>query len=231
MNLSQLGAGLIDQALYTVNSLLWVVYWLEDHLPLLAAVAAGLVVLLVFDRWVQQDAHSRALRPDRAATGVQGVEMHVTQVLTLLALGLWVLAALGFQTPVPELGAAMWLGMVLLLALLPAEREAVQWRLKGLILGYALLLLAFRWYLGVVSTIDARDWAAALGSVDEAQRVLAQNKGIFETLGIWAAWFAVPFAFGSYAVQKVLANRLSLEAPFRRAETVIRAIRTRGEVS
>ena len=123
----------------------------------------------------------------------------------------------------------MWVIMVLVLAVLPAEREAIQWRMKGLFLGYALLLLAFRWYLSVVSTTDPRAWAATLGSVDDAQRMLAQNKSIFETLGMWAAWFAVPFAFVSYALQRVLVNRPSLEAPFRRAEDLIRAIRTRGE--
>ena len=41
--LAQLGAWVVDQVLYPVNSLLWVLYWLEDHLPLLAALGAGLV--------------------------------------------------------------------------------------------------------------------------------------------------------------------------------------------
>ena len=83
--------------------------------------------------------------------------------------------------------------------------------------------------LNSTCTTDPRAWAATLGSVDDAQRMLAQNKSIFETLGLWAAWFAVPFAFVSYALQRVLVNQPSLAAPFRRAEDLIRAIRTRGE--
>ncbi|MBU0495534.1 MAG: hypothetical protein KKA73_06820 [Chloroflexi bacterium] len=226
---SQAEQWITSQFIYSINGGLWIAYWLSDHIFLLTALGCMLVVLLVFDRQLQHAAHGRPLRHDRGTAPVVGWERHLMQLLTLIAGGLWIIAALNYASPVPQIGAGMWSLLVLILILVPAEREATQWRLKtGLIL-YTLLLLVLRWYLDLMHSVDAREWAAMLGSADEAQRVLAQNRSIVEMLGVFAIWFSGPVGFLAYAAQRLTTMRPSLEAPFQRAEDLVEAIRTRGE--
>jgi hypothetical protein len=126
--------------------------------------------------------------------------------MTGLAGLLWLAAGALFPSPVPWLGTAMWVTALGLLLCLPAERPTALWRVKVSILIYALTLLGFRWYLAEISQADPYEWAAVIGSVGEAQRIIGQNQGLFLTIGTWIAWFALPVAHVGYVVQRLTTN-------------------------
>jgi hypothetical protein len=224
-DLDAFGNLLLDWVIYTLNGFLAIIYWLLDHLSILLALVYAVLVITFFDAYAQRLAAHMPSRPRQQAP-VRPNCNH--QILTAVTAGLWAVAAALFPSPVPWLGAGMWLLFVVLLLLLPAELLQTLWRSKTAILVYALALLGFRWYLGLSAQASPREWAALYGTAGEAQRVIASTRGLFLAIGTWVMWFALPVAYAGYVVQRLTTHSMSLADPRATAAQIVEAIRTRG---
>ncbi len=224
--LEALGRLLLDAGITWLNGFLVMAYTLLDNLPHLLALAAVALVLRLDRRAALHDL-SRPGREGRPEVRPDGLRAWAPQGFTVTIGLAWSVAALAYPQPVPWIGAAMWWGWLLALAVLPSERAALLWRGKGFLLTYALALLGFRAYLATAARFDPAAWAEILGSSGEAKRVIAGNLAIFSTVGTWLTWFVLPLAHFSYLVQRLLVNPLSLAAPFATVEELIAALRGR----
>lgn len=214
--------------MYELNGLLYILYWVVGHLPLLGAVVCALAVMLVYDRQAQDLAYAQQGRWGRMGITVESVAQRRMQLYTGSILVVYLAGMLIFPEPVPFLGLAMWASTILALWMLPSEREPLLFRCKGFIVTYALLLIAFKIYLSQVHGAPVGEWAQALGeSTSATADILARNAAIFTFVGMFACWFAVPFAHVSYVVQRLLINPESLFFSRKGMEAVIKAYRAR----
>ncbi len=210
----------------TLNGLLWLLYAFVDHLWLWFVLAAGLLILFVFDAL---SIHAISAAPSRiggrpAPPATSGVAV---RLFTLAALFFGLLAGLTYGEPIPFLLAVVWTASVVALFLLPAELEPLLWRVKGTLLGYALALLGFKLLLAAMGAASPQDWASMVGSVGSAQAAIAQTRDLFVTIGMFGIWYVLPLAHLSYLVQRVLINPLSLFHARKNTAEILTALRRR----
>jgi len=220
------GRFLFDLLIYLVNGLLAVVYLAADRWPLLIGLPCGVVVGLMFDVSAQGLA--------AAAPARQGQKPHLEmarhhQVLTGAALLGWLVVGSLFPTPVPQLGAVMWVLFVAALLLMPAEQAAILWRSKVAILSYCGVLMAFRVVAAWTLAADPREWAAVVGTMGEAQQVVASGRGLVLTIASYVSWFAIPAAYVVYLFQRATTHPMSLRDPLARAGEIVYQIRQRPD--
>ena len=214
--------------MYELNGLLYMLYWVVAHLPLLGALVCALVVMLVYDREGQELAYAQPGRWGRVGITVETMAQRRMQLFTAFIFAAYLAGMVIFPEPVPFLGLAMWASTALALWMLPSEREPLLFRCKGFIVTYALLLIAFKIYLSQIHGAPVGEWAQALGqSATETAEILARNAAIFTFVGMFACWFAVPFAHISYVVQRLLINPESLFFSRKGMEALIKAYRAR----
>ena len=98
---------LTDRAIYLANGALAIAYFLLERGPHLISIGAALLLALTFDRLAQQEA---VYAPKRYAEGAVAAKQmpRTAQVVTGVALALWLMATWAFGAPVPLIGAAMW---------------------------------------------------------------------------------------------------------------------------
>lgn len=224
--LTGIGRLLLDMLIYLVNGLLAVVYLAAERWALPLGLACSLVVLLVFDVLAQRLAATAPPRQGQRAP-VQVARHH--QLLTAVTTCAWLVVGLVFPTPVPQLGAAMWVLFILGLLLIPAEQVSILWRSKVAILSYCAMLLAFRVLAAWTGAADPREWAAIVGTVGEAQRVVASSRGLVLTIASYVSWFAVPAGYAVYLFQKATTHPMSLHNPLARAGEIAWQIRQRPD--
>lgn len=214
-----------DLIVYYVNGILVIYYAVLSRVPLLISIALAALLYLWLDPWVEhRSAHT--LKVDGVVEGLR--TPHYQRRLTLATLILWLVAGSLFPTPVPWLGAFMWLAGITAMLMLPAERIPLTWRVKSMIITYAVVLIGFRMLLALLFATSPEDWAALLGSTGEAQRIVSGNAGLMITIGSWVAWYGLPVAELWYLVQRVLVNPMSLVNPAQTAAEIVDEIRTRG---
>ncbi|MBI5031912.1 MAG: hypothetical protein HZB51_15385 [Chloroflexi bacterium] len=211
---------------FTANGFLFLGYAFLDHLGLWVVVGCGLLFALVFDcASVRLISAAPSRIGSRLAPQVEtGLGV---RVLTLVTVGVCCGAGMVYAEPIPTILAGMWFSAVMVLVLLPAEREPILWRVKGTLLLYALVLLGFKFYLAQAQTASPEDWASTIGSVGTARDALVRTRDLFTTIGLWATWFIVPFAHFSYLVQRVLVNSPSLFFAQKNVQDILIAMRRR----
>ncbi len=224
--LTAVGRFLLDLVLYLVNGLLEILYQVIGHLAVLVGLICGLAILLVFDVLAQRLAAAAPARQGQKPS-LQVSRHH--QALTVATILAWLVVGLAFPTPVPQLGAAMWGLTILALLLIPAEQVAILWRSKVAILSYCGLLVAFRVVAAWTLAADPREWAAIIGTVGEAQRVVASSRGLVLTIASYVSWFAIPAGYVVYLFQKATTHPMSLRNPLARASEVAWQIRQRPD--
>jgi len=221
------GSLLVTIGIIFLNGILAIVYWAGSSVPIFLSLAAAALFLFVFDPIAQSEAAVTPTRYGRTPDLRQ--EMPRTmQGLTAVTTLLWLMGAMLFPNPVPWIGAAMWLGGIVAVLTMPDRRAGLMWNTKGLILAYALVLIGFRLLSGQMAGAAPQEWAGTLGSVGEAQAIIARNRSLVQTIGVYATWYGVPFVYFSFLVQTFLANPLSVVSPFGSAADLVREIRTRG---
>jgi len=224
--LLSVGRFLLNLLIYILNGFLATVYFLVDHWTLLISLFCGGVVLLVFDRLVQQIAASAPTRQGQRPP-VRVSRNH--QILTAVAAAIWLIAGSVFPTPVPQLGTVMWLATVAALVLLPADQYDVLWRGKMAVIAYSLVLLGFKVFAVWSLHTDPRDWAIIIGSVEEAQRVVASSRGVLLSIASYVSWFAIPAGYLVYLFQRLSVHPMSLRDPLARAGEILYLIRQRPD--
>lgn len=216
---------LVDLGVYLVNGVLTILYFLVERWTLLVSLLCGLV-MLAFDRLIQRIA---AAAPARHGKPVSAPIYRHYQAVTVAAILAWLVMGSLFPTPVPQLGTAMWLLSVLALILLPVERYEILWRSKAAILAYAGVLLAFRLVAGWALAADARDWAAIIGSLEDARSIVARSRGTLLTIASYVSWFGVPAGYAAWLVQRLTVHPMSLRDPLARASEILHQIRQRPD--
>ncbi len=227
MSVQSLAAWLVDTLVYIANGGLVIGYALCDHAAQLAAIGAALVIALSFDRLVQREA---VFAPARQAGGrpAERPAPRTAQALTGIALGLWLAATWAMGAPVPVIGAVMWWTGALILLIMPQQRWALLWTLKGYLILYSLAILGFRLLLWQAAALSPAQLAELLGGRQTAGQILAQNTATLATLGVWLLWVIVPVGYFAVFLQNLLAQPLALVGPRQSAQEIITLLRTRS---
>lgn len=227
MTAQGLANGLVDLLVYLANGGLVIGYALWDHAAQLAAIGAALVIALTFDRLVQRET---VFAPARQAGGrpAERPAPRTPQTLTGIALGLWLAATWAMGAPVPVIGAAMWWMGVLILLVMPQQRWALMWTLKGYLILYSLAVLGFRLLLWQASALTPAQLAELLGGTRTAGQILAQNTATLSTLGVWLLWVIVPVGYFALFLQNLLSQPMSLVGPRQSAQDILTLLRTRS---
>ena len=208
------------------NGLLVIIYWLAGAFPHVLSLGCIGAVFGYFDPYCQAKSAHAPVRPGRRRDLKPSRAM---QVFTAVCGGLWLIGGSLFPSPVPWIGLGMWVSMILAALMMPAEREDVLWRGKGFILIYSIALVGLRLFLSWFTRVSPYEWARVLGSVEEAQLILGQNRGLIATIGTWVVWFALPLPHFSYIIQRFLINPVSLVNPLGEAREIVRYIRERPD--
>jgi hypothetical protein len=221
---------LTDRAIYLANGALAIAYFLLERGPHLISIGAALLLALTFDRLAQQEA---VYAPKRYAAGaVVAKQMPRTaQVVTGVALVLWLMATWTFGAPVPLIGAAMWAFGWLLMLMMPQQRWSLLWTMKGYLLLYSLAVIGFRIYLWQSAQLSPAQLAEVFGGARSAGTIIAQNQGTVATIGAWLLWVILPAGYFYLFLQNLIAQPMSLVGPLQGAQDVIAALRTRGNRS
>jgi len=221
---------LVTIGIIFLNGILAIIYWAGNSVPTFLSLGAAALFLFVFDPIVQTEA---AVTPTRyGRTPDLKAEMpRIMQGMTVATTLSWLMGAMLFPNPVPWIGAAMWIAGIIAILTMPDRRVGLMWNTKGLILAYGLVLVGFRLLGQQMAGASPQEWAGALGSTGEAQTIIAQNRSLIQTVGVYAVWYGVPFVYFSFLVQTFLANPLSVVSPFGSAADLVRSIRTRDSDS
>ncbi len=214
-----------DGGTYLINGILRVGYFLADHVAALMAIACALFVGLVFDRWLADLATTTPARQGRPAPRRVTYRPYLRTAVTAV---LWIIASSLYPAPVPELGAAMWVAVIVVTLLLPTERAPILSNGKNIILTYACALLGFLWYVNTTASASPREWAAIIGGVGAAQDTLAQNQSLVLTIGTIGLTWSGPLATALYLFKRLTAHMESLANPWHSAAEILREIRTRS---
>jgi hypothetical protein len=220
-----LNALITDAPLYIVNGFLLIVYATFGAFPAIVSLAAAGGVMLTADAEVQNLASGRALRPGRGEMHING---NTAQVLTGIALALWLVAQMGMGAPVPWIGAVMWLAGFVAVSVSPSQRFSMLNMVKVGILTYALTVGISRIYLLYSAQVTSEQWAALVGSAEAAASIIASTRGNTTTIITWALWLVVPLGYFSMLVQQVFMHPVSLTAPMSTPQGMLQTLRSRG---
>ncbi len=215
---------LLSIPVWWVNGLLAMLYWSLGHLAELAALLAGVAILLGIDPIVQRRASQR---PRRSERGEVLTSRPNAQYLTLAAMLVWTLVSLTSRFPVPLIGACLWwVGLLAILAV-PEERFNQLWWAKTGILVYAGLVLLLRFGLVVLNQVSPADWAAVVGSRLDAQTALSSTRGNIATIGMLFVFVIYPLGYIGLLLNRFLRNPKPLYNLGLEAGDVLQRLRTR----
>ena len=226
VTLEAIGQFLFDLTVYEINGLLTVVYFVGSQRTMILSLLCAAGVGLIFDVLAQRLAATAPARQGQRAP--VNISRH-HQLLTGACALAWLIAGSLFPTPVPQLGAAMWVLFVVGLLAMPAEQAAILWRSKVAILSYCGVLMAFRVLSAWTMAADAREWARVVGTVAEAQRIVGANRSLMLTIASYVAWFGIPAGYVVYIFQRVTTHPMSLRNPFARANEIAYQVRHRPD--
>jgi len=209
---------------YLLNGVLATVYWLgESGAALVSILCAGLII-----RFVDQRVQSRAaFRPGRSGREAAAPDLYTAQITTAIILVLWVISQWGMGAPVPWLGAAMWIAGTIILLLVHMQEHTLLWNMKSGIAIYSLAVIGSRLYLAYTAQLSADQWAALIGTSENASAVIANTRGNVTTIILWALWLVIPLGYFAMLLQQVLINPMSLVNPLAGASELINRYRTR----
>ncbi len=218
------GDFLIALPTYLLNGILACLYWLgENGAAFLSILSAGFIIHFA-DRTVQSRA---AFRPGRAGREAFPQDTPAAQITTGIILALWIASQWGMGAPVPWLGAAMWLAGTIIVSLIHSQETTLLWNVKSGIAIYALAVIGSRLYLRYTSELSPDQWAALIGTSENAAAVISNTRGNVTTIILWALWLVIPLGYFAMLLQQVLINPLSLVHPLAGASELINRYRTR----
>lgn len=218
------GDFLIALPTYLLNGILETVYWLgESGAALVSIFCAGLII-----RFVDQRVQSRAaFRPGRSGREAATPDLYTAQITTTIILAMWVISQWRMGAPVPWLGAAMWLTGTIIVLLVHMQEHTLLWNMKSGIAIYSLAVIGSRLYLAYTAQLSADQWAALIGTSENAAAVIANTRGNVTTIILWALWLVIPLGYFAMLLQQVLINPMSLVNPLAGASELINRYRIR----
>ena len=226
--LDRIGMFLMDLPVYLANGGLVIAYWLAENSAALVSLLCAILLALLPDAEIQQRAGFRPRRNDRSqSSGSINRVPRTAQTMTVFVFAVWLIAQWDMGAPVPWIGAAMWVAGLLAVLALSAQRFNMLWYVKAGIAIYALAVIGSRIYLNYTAHLTAEQWAALIGSSENAASVIASTRGNVTTILLWALWLVVPLGYFSMLVQQVFINPMSVVNPLAGAQDLLRALRVR----
>lgn len=226
--LDRIGMFLMDLPVYLANGGLVIAYWLAENSAALISLLCAILFALLPDAEIQQRAGFRPRRNDRSqSSGSINRVPRTAQTMTVLVFTIWLIAQWDMGAPVPWIGAAMWVGGLLAVLALSAQRFNLLWYVKAGIAIYALAVIGSRIYLNYTAHLTPEQWAALIGSSENAASVIASTRGNVTTILLWALWLVVPLGYFSMLVQQIFINPMSVVNPLAGAQDLLRALRVR----
>jgi hypothetical protein len=226
--LDRIGILLTDLPVYLANGALVIIYWLAENSAALVSLLCAILLAFLPDAEIQQRAGFRPRRGERSqGSSPINHAPRTAQTMTVLVFTTWLVAQWGMGAPVPWTGAAMWVAGLLAILALTAQRFNLLWYVKAGIAIYALAVIGSRIYLNYTAHLTPEQWAALIGSSENAASVIASTRGNVTTILLWALWLVVPLGYFSMLVQQVFINPMSVVNPLAGAQDLLRALRVR----
>jgi hypothetical protein len=213
--------------IYSVNGFLVILYFAIEHLPLVLSWIAGLGVLILLDTEVAEAPGHRPLRYGRGQIRRESIT-HYLYTPTLLVL--WTLVALKAPSPIPWIGALMWLSLLLVPLCIPLERPHLVSRLKWLLATYTIMVGAFILLLSFQLSPEANAaWSKYLHQPGSGEIVYRAILSSVVPYALLMLWIIAPMMFFGYIIQRFAIQSKTIVAPWMTVEQRIRELRTRGE--
>jgi len=226
--LDRIGMFLMDLPVYLANGGLVIAYWLAENSAALVSLLCAILFALLPDAEIQQRAGFRPRRNERSQSGESINRVPRTaQTMTVLVFTVWLVAQWGMGAPVPWIGATMWVAGLLAILALSSQRFNLLWYVKAGIAIYALAVIGSRIYLNYTAHLTPEQWAALIGSSENAASVIASTRGNVTTILLWALWLVVPLGYFSMLVQQIFINPMSIVNPLAGVQDLLRALRVR----
>ncbi len=179
--------------IWIANGGLVVIFWLVDHILLLAAIPS-FYLLIVQARQEQR-------------------------LYALAAGGLALLASLLVPPPIPLIILVMaWAGV----AAIRVDRfnpDSLRWRVVGGLALYAVAALGWTAYSAYVAGLSGEQWGA-LFAADEAAATIAQGRSFLGTISVWGLWIIVPLGYFSLLLQGIFVHAPLAASPEKIIQTV-----------
>ena len=122
----------------------------------------------------------------------------------------------------------MWVAGLTAVMILASQRLNLLWYVKSGLAIYALAVIGSRIYLSYTAQLTSEQWAALIGSSENAATVIANTRGSVTTILLWALWLVVPLGYFSMLVQQIFINPMSIVSPLAGAQDLLRALRVRN---
>jgi hypothetical protein len=214
---------LLALPMWLINGLLFLLYWLANHIAEASSLVCGLVIAFAIDPYLQARASERPRRYER---GGVITAVPAATYFTLGVLIIWMITSIISKYPIPLIGAAMWLIGLLSILALPEERFNQQWWVKTGILVYAALVLIMRFGLQALQGTNPSDWANIIGSSADAQTVLTNTRSNVAMIGMLFVLVLYPLGFAAMLFNRFIRNPKPLYNIWQEAGDVISRLRT-----
>jgi len=179
--------------IWIANGGLVVIFWLVDHILLLAAIPS--FYLLVVQARQEQ------------------------RLYALAAGGLSLFVSLLVPPPIPLIILVMaWAGV----AAIRVDRfnpDSLRWRVVGGLALYAVAALGWTAYSAYVAGLSGEQWGA-LFAADEAAATIAQGRSFLSTISVWGLWIIVPLGYFSLLLQGIFVHAPLAASPEKIIQTV-----------
>jgi hypothetical protein len=214
-------------AIYWLNGLLALLYWLGEHWAALAALVVALLSARLLDAPQAQLAGARPRRYDRGQT--QAAPPTLDLPVALLGL-VWTVVAWITPAPVPYIGLAMWLTALGANLALPLGKRYLIHRLRWFIGLYAALVLGF-WAIvrTPLSPAQAAAWSEKLRAVGAGEALEEALRSQFVPYLALLIWAILPLTYFGYVAQQLATQRRLLVSPWTSVQQRIADLRGRGE--
>lgn len=217
-------SGVLAFPIWVINGLLVTLYWLVGHLPELVSLSVVLLLAFGIAPVLQRRAVARVRRYGRgeAMTG-----RATAMWFTLAAGAAWLLASLVSKPPIPVIGMFMWLAAAGAVLLVSEERMNVLWWANSGMVTYAVAVVTFRYGMALLGRISPAAWAAAIGSVQDAEIVLENTRANLAMIGMVAVFVLYPLGYVGLLFNRLLRNPKPLYNSFLEAGEVLARMRDR----
>ena len=216
-----------DIGILTINGLLAVLYWLVAHLPVALSWLTALAVGLLLDRPAGRLAGHRARRYER------GAAQHESPTSYLGTVGLaafWTAVGLAAPAPIPFLGLAMWVCLLVVPLTIPIEREHLLSRFKWMLAAYAAAVAGFLLFLSAqLSPAALAAWSRNLGQQGGGEALAGAMVSSIAPYAALMLWVIGPLTYFAYAAQRFAVHAKTRVSPWATVERRIRELRGRGE--
>lgn len=227
METTALTLTLVTLATHWLNGVLASLYWLGDHGAVFAALGVALLLAELVEGGQGRQAGTRDRRYGRGPVNQASWQRYVIPV----GVALFYTGAVGLTpAPVPQIGLAMWLAALLLVAALPLNRRHVGHTARWLIGSYAAVLYLF-WLIVrfPLSPTAAAAWSERLQTIGAGESLdwaIRAQLIPYVTLLIWGI---LPISYFGFIAQQFATQRHLLVDPFKTVAQRLADWRARGE--